>query len=389
MSHRKFEKPRSGNLGFLPRKRTRHHRGRIRSFPKDDASKKPHFTAFAGFKAGMTHVTRDMHRIDSRLHKKEVVEAVTIIETPPLKVVGYVGYIETAKGLRALSTVWSNSLSTELKRRFYKNWYHSKKKAFTKYVQKDKKEGETNDARILKFCTVLRAICHSQNHLMSNIKSKKANVMEIQVNGGSMKEKASFIKGYFEKDLKVDQVFTHNELIDIIGVTKGKGFTGVIKRFGVKKLPRKSHRGLRKVGCIGSWHPTKIQYTIARAGQCGYHHRTERNKKIYRIGQGMRYGASNNASTESDLTVKNITPMGGFPHYGVVRDDYLMLRGCCVGVKKRALMLRKTLVQQTNRMALEDIKLKFIDTSSKFGHGKFQTASEKAKFFGREEKVQA
>merc|ERR1711956_146299 len=88
MSHRKFEKPRSGNLGFLPRKRTRHHRGRVRSFPKDDVSKKPHFTAFMGWKAGMTHITRDMHRIDSRLHKKEVVEAVTILETPPLKVVG-------------------------------------------------------------------------------------------------------------------------------------------------------------------------------------------------------------------------------------------------------------------------------------------------------------
>merc|ERR1739848_677141 len=115
MSHRKFEKPRSGHLGFLPRKRPRKHRGKIRSFPKDDASKKPHFTAFAGFKAGMSHITRDIHRIDSRLHKKEVVEAVTIIETPPLKVVGFVGYIETIKGLRALATVWCTELSTEMK----------------------------------------------------------------------------------------------------------------------------------------------------------------------------------------------------------------------------------------------------------------------------------
>merc|ERR1712087_222154 len=128
--------PRSGHLGFLPRKRTRKHRGKIRSFPKDDAALKPHFTAFAGFKAGMTHITRDIYRIDSRLHKKEVVEAVTIIETPPLKVVGFVGYIETIKGLRALSTVWCEALSTEMKRRMYKNWYSSKKKAFTKYVEK-------------------------------------------------------------------------------------------------------------------------------------------------------------------------------------------------------------------------------------------------------------
>jgi len=78
MSHRKFEKPRSGHLGFLPRKRTRKHRGKVRSFPKDDQTQACHFTAFPAYKAGMTHITRDVHRNDSRLHKKEVVEAVTI-----------------------------------------------------------------------------------------------------------------------------------------------------------------------------------------------------------------------------------------------------------------------------------------------------------------------
>merc|ERR1711953_699633 len=383
MSHRKFEKPRSGHLGFLPRKRTRKHRGKIRSFPKDDASKKPHFTAFAGFKAGMTHITRDIHRIDSRLHKKEVVEAVTIIETPPLKVVGFVGYIETVKGLRALGTLWANSLSNELQRRFYKNWYASKKKAFTKYVNnKDQQEGR--EKRINKFCTTVRAICHTQVHLQGNLRTKKAHVMEIRVNGGTTQDKVEFIKSQFEKDLKIDQVFGANEVIDVIGVTKGKGFTGVTKRWGVRKLPRKTHRGLRKVGCIGSWHPSKIQYTIPRAGQSGYHHRTEKNKKIYRIGQGMRHGVSNNASTDNDLTQKNITPMGGFPHYGIVRDDYLMLKGCCIGTKKRTLVLRKTLMPTTKRRLNEEVKLKYIDTTSKFGHGRFQTSAEKAKFYGRE-----
>ena len=100
MSHRKFERPRHGHLGFLPRKRTRHHRGRIRSFPKDDASKKPHFTAFTGYKAGMTHIIREIKRNkDSILNNREALEAVTIIETPPMKVVGIVGYINTPKGL--------------------------------------------------------------------------------------------------------------------------------------------------------------------------------------------------------------------------------------------------------------------------------------------------
>ena len=64
-------------------------------------------TAFAGFKAGMTHILREVDRTTSKLHKKEVVEAVTVIETPPMRVVGVVGYIDTPRGLRALTTVWT------------------------------------------------------------------------------------------------------------------------------------------------------------------------------------------------------------------------------------------------------------------------------------------
>jgi len=82
-------------------------------------------------------------------------------------------------------------------------------------------------------------------------------------------------------------------------------------------------------------------------------------------------------------TEKDITPMGGFPHYGVVNHDYLMIKGGCVGPKKRVVTLRQSLLKQTSRLALEDIKLKFIDTSSKFGHGRFQTTQEKQKFYGR------
>lgn len=44
----------------------------------------------------------------------------------------------------------------------------------------------------------------------------------------------------------------------MLGVTKGHGVTGVVKRFGVKKLPRKTRRGFRRVGCIGAWHPANV-----------------------------------------------------------------------------------------------------------------------------------
>merc|ERR1712010_7750 len=152
------------------------------------------------------------------------------------------------------------------------------------------------------------------------------------------------------------------------------------------KLPRKTHKGLRKVACIGSWHPSRVKYSVARAGQNGYHHRTELNKKVYRIAKGAR-GADDkitqdNATTEFDLTVKGITPLGGFPHYGEVLEDYVMIKGACPGVKRRLITMRKSLCAQTSRKSLEEIKLKFIDTSSKFGHGRFQTADEKKKFMG-------
>ena len=376
MSHRKFSCPRKGNLGFLPRKRTKHHRGRIRSFPRDNKADAPHFTAFGGFKAGMTHVLRDVDRVKAKLDKKEKVEAVTVIETPPLKVVGLVGYIETPRGLRALSTVWANHLDKNTLRRFYKNWIRSKQKAFSRYQSeiKDSKKIEVQLNRIRKYCTSVRAIVHTQHDLMKHFRQKKNNVFEVQINGGkTIADKVSFAQSFFEKEIRVDNVFGPNELVDVIGVTKGKGFSGVMKRWGVRHLQKKSHRGYRKVGCIGAWHPSRVAWSVARAGQDGYFHRCELNKKIYRIGKGERSGVKNNATTEVDLTEKNITPMGGFPHYGVVRDDFIIIKGCCVGPKKRFVLLRKAMTTPSSRDHLEKVNPKFIDTSSKLGHGRFQT----------------
>jgi hypothetical protein len=102
----------------------------------------------------------------------------------------------------------------------------------------------------------------------------------------------------------------------------------------------------------------------------GYHHRTELNKKIYRIGSG---GDEANASTESDITKKQITPLGGFPHYGIVKNDFVLLKGSIPGTKKRVITLRKSLMVHTSRRDLEKVQLKFIDTSSKFGVGVMST----------------
>jgi len=383
MSHRKFRAPRRGSLAYMPRKRTTKHRGKIRRFPKDNASKAPHLTAFIGYKAGMTHIVREVDRTGSKSHKKEVVEAVTIIETPPMFVVGLVGYVETPNGLRALTTVWAQNLSQEFLRRLYKNWYRSKKKAFTKYAKKfaDAKGKEAIDrelARVTKYCSAVRVIAHTQVGKVG-LRQKKAHVLEIQVNGGSTADKVKFAYSLFEKKVPIKAVFEQDEVVDALAVTKGKGFEGVTTRWGTRRLPRKTHKGLRKVACIGSWHPSGVRWSVPRAGQHGYHHRTEINKKIYRIGDGT---ADNTASTEFDLTKKTITPLGGFPHYGVISEDFVMVKGCVPGVKKRPITLRKSLFTQTKRWTQEKIALKFIDTSSKFGHGRFQTKEEKEKVMG-------
>jgi len=295
--------------------------------------------------------------------------------------------VPAAQGLRALTTVWAEHLNDEVKRRFYKNWYKSKKKAFTKYAKKyadGQKDIDAELKKIVDYCQVVRVIAHTQVKKIK-VGQKKAHMMEIQVNGGSVSDKVEFAKGYFEKQVPVDAVFAVNEMVDVCGITKGHGYEGVVTRWGCTRLPRKTHRGLRKVACIGAWHPAKVQYSVARAGQNGFHHRTEMNKKIYRIGKA---GDGNNGSTDFDLTEKSINPMGGFPHYGLIKEDFLLLKGCIVGPKKRVTTLRKSLFEQTHRDAVEEVTLKFIDTSSKFGHGRFQTDEEKAKFMGlRKKKV--
>lgn len=169
----------------------------MKSFPKDDATKKPHLTAFLGYKAGMTHIVRDVEKPGSskfsvlhivlsieffihvylliyicnckflELHKKETCEAVTIIETPPMIVVGLVAYVKTPRGLRSLATVFAQHLSDEVRRRFYKNWSKSKKKAFTKYSKKyeseeGKKDVETELEKMKKYASVIRVLVHTQ-----------------------------------------------------------------------------------------------------------------------------------------------------------------------------------------------------------------------------------
>mmetsp|Transcript_24250 Transcript_24250/g.54536 ORF Transcript_24250/g.54536 Transcript_24250/m.54536 type:complete len:399 (-) Transcript_24250:3-1199(-) len=372
MAHRKFEAPRHGSLQFLPKKRCRRIVGKIKSFPRDNVHQDCHLTASLGYKCGMTHVERFVDLPNSKLNKKEVIDAVTILETPPLFIVGFVGYMRTPQGVRSLSTVWINDIDESIKRNYYKNWYKSKKKSFRHYNQISNMEKFKQ--KYFKYCSHLRCIVSSE---IKNIgfRKKKSKMVEIQINGGNIRQKLAYIEAILGKKIPIDQIFSENELVDIIGITKGKGFQGVVSRWGVTKLPRKTHRGARKVACVGSWHPSRVSFTVPRAGQSGYHHRTSINIKIYGIGKN---GMLSNIIADNHNCGLSINPMGGFPFYGLVKSDFLIAKGGIIGSKKRTLIIRKSIHKDKNFN--ENIKITFIDTSSKWGHGKFQNSKEKKNF---------
>jgi len=64
--------------------------------------------------------------------------------------------------------------------------------------------------------------------MIKGLSQKKAHLMEIQVNGGSVPDKVDWIREHMEKQIPVGEVFSQNEVIDCIGVTKGKGFKGTL-----------------------------------------------------------------------------------------------------------------------------------------------------------------
>lgn len=371
MSCRKFHAPRHGSLQFRPKKRAKSVKSSIRAYPKDDSSKACHLLGFIGYKAGMTHVIRTKEvRAKNKIQTKEILDAVTIIETPPIVVHGVVGYKNTVKGLERTCIILARNLSEDVIRRMFKKAYIPG----IKYEDLRKNvEYTEDDVNELRKSEIIRLICNSQVRAIKSIKQKKSHIMEIQVGGGSIDDKVSYGISHLEKEIKVNNVFSKSEFLDTIGVTKGKGFQGVVKRWGTTILPRKTNKGIRKVACIGAFHPSRVMYSVARAGQVGFHRRTQQNLLVYDIGNGKQP-----IQTDFDLTVKTINPMGGFPHYGQVTNDYIMLKGCVTGPCKRVVTLRKPVHER----ACKKVSIKFVDTSSKIGKGRFQTSEEKRAFFG-------
>ena len=113
--------------------------------------------------------------------------------------------------------------------------------------------------------------------------------------------------------------------VDVVGITKGKGVQGPVKRFGIRRKQAKSRKTVREVAVIGPWKPSAVMYTIPRAGQMGFHKRVEYNKRILKI---------------DDSSTSPITPSGGFTNYGIVQGNYVIIKGSIPGTPKRFVRFR-------------------------------------------------
>jgi large subunit ribosomal protein L3 len=160
----------------------------------------------------------------------------------------------------------------------------------------------------------------------AGLSQKKPISLEVGVGGADVKAQAEYVLGLLGKKVKFADVFKAGMYVDVLGITKGKGYEGPITRFGVKRKQHKSRKTVRAVGVIGPWHPAAVMYTVARAGQMGFHQRTETGKRILLTGN------------DKD---RPITPDGGFPHFGEVRGDYAVVRGSVPVTARRFVMVRR------------------------------------------------
>lgn len=298
-------------MAFIPKKRANSIVAKPYFWPGIEADKAIPL-AFAGYKAGMTHAFFVEDSRGSPLYGKEVCRSVTILEAPPMIVCGVRAYVSDMGGDGyAFTEAWAKKLPDDLERVMTIPKNHDTQSTLRKIEDH------------LDHLTHLRLIVCTQPRLAA-VPKKKPEILEIELGGGTMSDRFNYAKDMLGKTIRVSDVFKEGMLIDVLGVTKGKGFQGPVRRWGIKILPKKSRKTKRGVGAIGPWKPGRVTYTVPRAGQMGFHRRTEHNKRILRVG------------TNGEA----ISPKRGFTNYGVVQGDYVILVGSVPGPAKRLIVLR-------------------------------------------------
>ncbi len=291
--------PRHGSMQFWPRKRSKRHFARVRSFVKSDEVKP---AGFAGYKIGMTHITVVDNRKNSLTKGEELTFPVTLVEIPNLFVYGVRLYKQTDDGLKIVSERVVKAPKNLLKRGPFSK----------KLSEKDLEE----DADVVRLLV-------STMPEKTNIGKKTAEVFELEMSG-SFDEALKYALEKLGKEIAVDEVFKELDLVDVHSVTKGKGFQGPVKRFGVTLRSHKSEKVRRGPGSLGAWLASVRQFRVAHAGQMGYHQRVDYNKQIVAF-----------------LEPEKVQVKGGILHYGFPKSKVMLLKGSIPGSKKR--LLRFTL----------------------------------------------
>ncbi|GBC74303.1 50S ribosomal protein L3 [archaeon HR05] len=308
MGHRKHSAPRRGSLAYLPRARAKSIESRIRTWPEIDA-KEPRLLGFAGFKAANIHLISIDDRERTPNFGKPLMSRATVIVTPPMRVIGIRAYEKSVYGLRSLFDIYADGLPKELAR---------------KVKIKPTEQSSLNDIK-LDGVHEVRAIV-AVTPRAAGLEQKKPFVFEVGVGGGKdVKARFEYLKNLLGKDVRINEVFKTGEYVDVSAITKGKGFEGPVTRWGIKRKQHKSRKSVRAVGTLGPISPATVMYTVPRAGQRGFHQRLEYNKRILMI---------------ASVDEQNITPKGGFMHFGIFKGDYIVVRGSIAGAIKRLVKLR-------------------------------------------------
>jgi large subunit ribosomal protein L3 len=303
--------PKHGSLAYLPRKRAKKPVARIRYWPKTP-SKSPVLLGFSGYKAGMTYVYAIEDKKRSPNFGKEVMYAATVLETPPILVCGIRVYRKTPYGLENFAEVWMKDPPVDFNR------------ILTLPKKVDYKPSLRNIEDNLDKITNVRIIAATQPK-QTSLPKKKPDIHEIEVGGGTISEQFEYAKQLLGKTVTAEEVFKDGQYVDIAAITTGKGFQGPVKRWGVAILQHKSRKTKRGVATLGPWRPTHVRYSVPRAGQMGYHQRTEYNKRILKIGKDG----------------KEVSVKGGYIRYGQVKGPHIIIRGSVAGTEKRLVRLRQ------------------------------------------------
>lgn len=324
-------RPKKGSKGFSPRVRASGQVPRMTSWPVGGDA--PKIQGFAGYKAGMTHAVVVDYRPESLTTGQEVTVPVTVVEVPPMKVAAVRYYRETPYGLRTLGEQWAADTDKRLGARLP---VPKAPKAFSPEA------GKVDDVRLL---------AYTQPKLVTGVPRKTPEIMELRVGGGKIADRIAFATEKLGKELTIADFTAVGQMIDVAAVTKGHGVKGAVPRWGVKLQGHKDSKNRRDASPLGPFQPRFIRaMKVPMPGQMGYHNRTEYNKRILKVGTD---GAE-------------ITPAGGFLHYGVVRNNYVLLHGSIPGPAKRLIRLREA-ARYTRGIEVAEPQIAYVSTASKQG----------------------